>query len=995
MAQYLISSNAVKLKGNKMKKIILIVAVIVALFLVAAIALPIIFKDDIKAKVNQQINESLNADVYFNDFGLSLFRSFPHATASLYDFGIVNKAPFDGDTLISVNSFRITINLWSLFSDQIKINKIELNEPQMVVMVLENGVANYNIMLEEEEAMEEEATEFSVSIDRWVVNNGKIIYLDLSTNVLVRMNGVYHEGKGDLTQDVFDMNTFTRANSFSASYENVEYITDKKLEADVIMNMNMPEFKFTFKDNKVKLNEFAFGFEGWLAMPEDDIDMDISFASHGNTFKDLLSIVPGMYTDDFKNVKADGSLAFNGFVKGTYSEASEKMPAFNLALQVNDGMVRYPDLPKPISNINMDLLIDVPGGIVENTKIDLKKFHLDFGGNPVDARLLVEGLESMKIDADIDARINLADLNQMIPMEGLTLRGMFVANMKANGVYDSAKSLFPKMDAVMSLDKGYVKTAEFPSIIDNLHFDAKITNPNGQMSQTEVWVNNFGMALDGERFVANLYLKDLDNYSWDLTANGTLDLEKIAKIMELQEMELKGKIVADIKTKGQMADVEAERYDRLPTSGTMSVSDFYFKSEDLPQGFTINRANASFNPDRLNLNQFEGAVGSSDLNLTGYLSNYISYMFKENETLKGEMTLRSNRFNVNEWMTDDATTETDTLELEIVEIPRNVDFVFNSSIKQVVYDNLTLNDLSGKVTVRNSRVNLENLKFRLLEGLFTMTGYYSTENPAKPTFNFRFNVDGLSFQEAFNNFNTVQALAPIAQHIDGKFSTSFTLGGELQPNMMPNLSTLSGQGLVELANAALKDSKIISGITSFASQNVTDEIGLNNIKINAEIRNGRMHIRPFDFKLGNIEAMAQGSNGIDGSLDYNVGMEIPTGQLGQALNQAIASRLGQSGVVPQNVKVNLRVGGTYNDPKIGLASTEQASTGSSVATQAKDAVTEKIEAEKEAIREEVQEQIEEKREEVMEVVEEQKERAKEEVKKEVDKAKDRLRNLLR
>jgi uncharacterized protein involved in outer membrane biogenesis len=982
-------------KGNKMKKLILIAGVIVALFLVAAIVLPIIFKDDIKAKVNQQINESLNADVYFNDFGLSLFRSFPHATASLYDFGIVNRAPFDGDTLISVNSFRITINLWSLFSDQIKINKIELNEPQMVVMILENGVANYNIMLEEEEAMEEEATEFSVSIDRWVVNNGKIIYLDLSTNVLVRMNGVYHEGKGDLTQDVFDMNTFTRANSFSASYENVEYITDKRLEADVIMNMNMPEFKFTFKDNKVKLNDFAFGFEGWLAMPEDDIDMDISFASHGNTFKDLLSIVPGMYTDEFKNVKADGSLAFNGFVKGTYSEASEKMPAFNLALQVNDGMVRYPDLPKPISNINMDLLIDVPGGIVENTKIDLKKFHLDFGGNPVDARLLVEGLETMKIDADIDARINLADLNQMIPMEGLTLRGMFVANMKANGVYDSAKSLFPKMDAVMSLEKGYVKTAEFPSVIDNLHFNAKITNPNGQMSQTEVWVNNFGMSMDGEPFAANLYLKDLDNYNWDLAANGTLDLEKIAMIMELQGMDLKGRIVADIKTQGRMSDVDAGRYDRLPTSGSMTVSNFYFQSEDLPQGFAINRASASFSPDRLNLSQFEGAVGSSDLSLNGYISNYISYMFKENETLKGEMTLRSNRFNINEWMTDDATTETDSLELEIVEIPKNVDFVFNSSIKQVVYDNLLLNDLNGKVTVRNSRVTLENLKFRLLEGLFSMTGYYSTENPVKPTFNFRFNVDGLSFQEAFNNFNTVQALAPIAQHIDGKFSTSFTLGGELQPDMMPNLSTLSGQGLVELANAALKDSKIISGITSFASQNVTDEIGLNNIKLNAEIRNGRMHVRPFDFRLGSIEATAQGSNGIDGSLDYTVGMEVPTGQLGQALNQAIASRLGQSGVVPQNVKVNIRVGGTYNDPKIGLASTEQASGGSSVATQARDAAAERVAEEKEALKEEVKEQIEEKREEIQELVDEQKERAKEEVKKEVDKAKDRLRNLLR
>ena len=280
-------------------------------------------------------------------------------------------------------------------------------------------------------------------------------------------------------------------------------------------------------------------------------------------------------------------------------------------------MVQYPDLPSSISAINMNLLVENPDGIIENTLINLRQFHLELGNNPVDAKAVIDGLETMKIDASLDAKVNLEELNQMLPMEGLSLKGLFSANVKANGTYDSATSQFPTVDATMNLNNGYVKTAEFPSVIDNMKFDARIANQNGEMSETEVWVNDFNMTLDNEPFAANLYLKDLSNYTWDLSAKGTLDLEKIARIMELEDMTLRGKIAADINTKGDMAAVEAERYDQLPTSGNATVENFYFESPDLPQGFTINNATATFNPNRINLTRFTGAVGVSDLNLRG------------------------------------------------------------------------------------------------------------------------------------------------------------------------------------------------------------------------------------------------------------------------------------------------------------------------------------------------------------------------------------------
>jgi hypothetical protein len=59
------------------------------------------FKDQIKAKITAAINKSRHK-VSFEDADLSLFKNFPNANVTLYQLDIINKAPFEGDTLASI-----------------------------------------------------------------------------------------------------------------------------------------------------------------------------------------------------------------------------------------------------------------------------------------------------------------------------------------------------------------------------------------------------------------------------------------------------------------------------------------------------------------------------------------------------------------------------------------------------------------------------------------------------------------------------------------------------------------------------------------------------------------------------------------------------------------------------------------------------------------------------------------------------------------------------
>jgi len=132
--------------------------------------------------------------------------------------------------------------------------------------------------------------------------------------------------------------------------------------------------------------------------------------------------------------------------------------------------------------------------------------------------------------------------------------------------------------------------------------------------------------------------------------------------------------------------------------------------------------------------------------------------------------------------------------------------------------------------------------------------------------------------------------------------------------MMPDYATLAGGGLIEILQATLKGSKIMTGVNALTNQANSDEVTLSKILMTGEIRDGRFYVEPFDVKIGKYQSNVSGSNGLDGSLDYIMKMDIPAGELGQQVNQAISSVIGKSNS-SSTLKLTIGIQGTYEDPQ--------------------------------------------------------------------------------
>src|SRR5690606_25941329 len=168
----------------------------------------------------------------------------------------------------------------------------------------------------------------------------------------------------------------------------------------------------------------------------------------------------------------------------------------------------------------------------------------------------------------------------------------------------------------------------------------------------------------------------------------------------------------------------------------------------------------------------------------------------------------------------------------------------------------------------------------------------------------------------------VRTYAPVAGLVQGSFSTDFKLSGELTPTMSPNLGTINAEGLIRIAQAALTQSKLISGITSLTNLDNTDQVTLRDVLMSATITNGRLSVKPFDIRLGDYKTSVSGSTGLDGSIDYTLKMNVPAGKVGSQV-QAFINKNTASDNPTDVIPVTIALGNTYDNPEFRLIADEQ------------------------------------------------------------------------
>lgn len=775
--------------------------------LVVAFAAPYLFKKQIVDIVKKEINKKINAKVDFKDVDISFFRHFPKVAVGLDDLQVVGTGVFAADTLISSKRIDAALNIMSVIKGKdMTIYSVFVESPRIHAIVNKDSVANWDIIKPDTATSTAEAKPYKMALQQYAVHNAYINYKDETSAIGTEIFDLNHEGSGDFTSDLFTLKTTTNADAVTVSYGGVDFLYKAKAVADADIQVDNKNSVYRFKTDKITVNDLKLSGEGAVKdLLEKGYDLDIKFNAPSTDFKNILSLVPAVYKNDFDKIKTSGSAIFSGFVKGVYNETS--IPAYHVDMQVKDGFFQYPDLPKPLQQINIKATVDNPDGVTDNTVVNVEKAHFEMDKEPFDIRLLVK--------------------------------------------------------------------------------------------------------------------KPISNMFVDAAAKGKLDLSKLSQLVKLEAgTKIAGLLNADVYVKGNVKDIEAQKLDQFTAGGTINLNNFLYVAKDYPTGVKINTLTTSFTPAKVDIKTLDGQYLSSNFVGTGQINNLLNYML-QGKPLNANLTLKADNINLNDWMGTSADTTAKGAAAAPFAVPANLNVLINAGVDKLHYDKVDISNLSGSLKINDETVTIADVKGNALDGAVMVSGTYSTkESKAKPGISLLYNVDKVDVQKTFAAFNTVQVLMPVGRFIAGKLSSQLTLNGRLGDNMMPDLSSLTGNGNLLLIEGFLAKFAPLEKIASTLNVKQLEQISLKDVKNYFEFSNGQVLVKPFNVKVSGIDMEIGGLQGFDQSLNYVINMKVPRAMMGDKGNQLVnnlVTQVNSKGVpvkVGDVINLNLKLGGFLKSPTI-------------------------------------------------------------------------------
>ena len=495
-----------------MKKALKITGISLLILVVLAFATPYLFKGKIIALVKEKINKSVNAKVDFSDVDLSVFRHFPKLAVAINNLSVVGVDDFANDSLLNAKQIDLSINLWSAITGkEMNVYGIDIKDATINTIINKHGKANWAIAKPDSVATtsSEEKKPMHLKLDHYSLHNTTIKYSDYAGNMFLDISNIEHSGSGDFTSDIFTLVTKTNIEKLSYSMGGVKYISDAKTNADIDLQIDSKQMKFTFNTDKINLNDFKIATKGFFQLVNDSTyRMDISFNAPSTDFKNLLSLFPIIYQNSFNTIKTSGNAIFNGFVKGNYSP--QQIPAYQLNLKVDNGFFQYPDLPAPVKDINITMKIDNPDGIADHTVIDISKAHLSLAGEPFDFKLLVKKpISDLYVDAVVKGKLDLSKITQFVKVPSITkLQGLLNADLAINGTASAMQN--QQLDKFNA--KGTIDLSNFFYTSINYPGGVGLSNANMAFTSKNIALNNLAGKFMETSFFANGYINNILPY---------------------------------------------------------------------------------------------------------------------------------------------------------------------------------------------------------------------------------------------------------------------------------------------------------------------------------------------------------------------------------------------------------------------------------------------------------------------------------------------------
>ncbi|MDI6804365.1 MAG: AsmA-like C-terminal region-containing protein [Bacteroidota bacterium] len=778
--------------SSKIKLWTIVLLIPVGLMVGLVVFLKIYFSSDrLKNFVIPKIEDATQRSIEISDISLSLFPTFGIEIDNL-KISNPKDLKFEKEEFVSLEQLLLDVQIFPLFKNRLEVNEVIIKRPTLYIETNEAGITNYGSSKEGTDTLKSadvkvEVKGFhgaSILLSNLQIIDGKLDYINKKDDNRVTITGYNQKTRAEsLTGEEVGVTNEIKIEKFSFGTVKSNLVENLPIRSYQQLTYLSEKDELRFDSVNVGINEIQFFGKGVITNTQTTPIVDFEIYSKNTELKQLLSIVPKEFLKAAEGISSTGKFSFLMTVKGEVSDTIQPSVAGKFLLE--NGTVKYTQLPKSITDINVDGNFERSQKI---RKLNVEKFSLKLGANTVSGKLNVVDFDNPVISSNINGVLNLSEIKDFYPLEkGTELAGLIRSNISLNGKVKLPTSI--KAEGKMEFQNVAIATAVSANPIKNLNGTININNQIIESKQLDMDIGNSDMKI---AFTLKNYLAMMMEKAEAGKPSALITLNSkqffTADIMGTEQKEVEraaGKKAEpilfpniDINANVSIGKLVMEKFDFTDVRGSLSIVDGVVNL----QGLSLNAfAGSIITKGTIDMRKHDGKPFNLQLDIAGVegntlLSNFTSF----GKNIFGKLTMNTT---IKGQLDDTLGLTPQTLsgegKVQIFDgkltgypvMQKIAEFTGLDELRQIDFKNW-----SNNFDISDGRINLQDLKISALNSDISMKGYQAFDGSLAYDIGLKLPA---ALSEKLKVGGTVNQLVNVFKDKDGRFLLPLLVGGSL------------------------------------------------------------------------------------------------------------------------------------------------------------------------------------------------------------------------
>lgn len=396
-----------------LKKVFIYVGIFIAIMAMVIIGVAVVYEDQVKKIIVEQVNLQLKAPVKVGAIKFSLIKNFPKASLSFYD--VVAQSVYTGTekekcpkNLLVAKEISLQFNVQDIFNGNYTINKIDLNGVNLFIYKDIVNKDNYHCWVTDSVEGKKPVT---FKMNQIVMKGFEVNYKDYKQQLYFDILLQDALMKGEFFDEDFALLVNANLKIKKLELDQHQYLNNKSIALNIGLLRKNKIFSFT--NAQADIEKLKLTLTGSFS------DEDINFQAKGQDLdiQSFLSLMPEHINKKFADYTSDGFFAFDLTVKGKQQHPQIRA-GFNIAnakLGQSNGKVTLNQVNVNGYYSNGRLQNKQTSGIYVNT------FKAMLNQSPIEGNFSIVDLTNPFIDGTLKANFELDELKQILQLDTFTV----------------------------------------------------------------------------------------------------------------------------------------------------------------------------------------------------------------------------------------------------------------------------------------------------------------------------------------------------------------------------------------------------------------------------------------------------------------------------------------------------------------------------------------------------------------------------------------------